>query len=93
MIDVNLIGVLYSVKLALFYFRKQHVERKGEARDLNLVIQGSLAGYLDIAGSVEYTTTKWAKRGLMRVLRKTEHEHNIRVNYIGPWSVRGGHVL
>lgn len=86
-LNVNMVGVLYTVKLALFYFRKQHASNKGEPLDQNLILQGSLAGYLDLPGAIQYSSSKWGLRGIMRVLRRSESQHNIRVNYIGPWYV------
>jgi len=88
-LNVNLTGVLYTVKLALFYFRKQNAANKEKPLDQNLILQGSLAGYLDLPGALEYTASKFGLRGLMRDLRRTEHAHHIRVNYIGPWFVPG----
>lgn len=90
-LNVNLTGVLYTVKLALFYFRKQHAANKGEALDQNLILQGSLAGYLDLPGAIQYGASKYGLRGIMKNLRVTEHEHNIRVNYIAPWFVPEHH--
>ncbi|KAK5087849.1 hypothetical protein LTR05_002064 [Lithohypha guttulata] len=87
-IDVNLTGVLYTVKLALFYFRKQNAARKGGDLDQNLILQGSLAGYLDLRGAVQYSASKWGLRGIMRCLRRSELSHNIRVNYIAPWFIQ-----
>lgn len=86
-LNVNLTGVLYTTKLALFYFRKQHAANKGEPLDQNLILQGSLAGYLDLPGAPQYSASKYGLRGIMKDLRRTEHAHNIRVNYIGPWYV------
>jgi NAD(P)-dependent dehydrogenase (short-subunit alcohol dehydrogenase family) len=84
-VKVNLVGVLYTIKLALHYFRRQHAQNKENPRDQLLVLQGSLAGYLDLPGALQYTATKFGLRGMMRDLRQTEYAHNIRVNYIGPW--------
>ncbi|EXJ65481.1 hypothetical protein A1O7_01822 [Cladophialophora yegresii CBS 114405] len=86
-INVNLIGVLYTIKLALHYFRRQNALNKDKPLDQVLVLQGSLAGYLDLAGAVQYIASKFGLRGILRSLRRTEHVHNIRVNYIGPWFV------
>jgi NAD(P)-dependent dehydrogenase (short-subunit alcohol dehydrogenase family) len=86
-ININLIGVLYTIKLALHYFRRQNALNKGDPLDQVLVLQGSLAGYLDLPGAVQYIASKFGLRGIMRSLRRTEHAHNIRVNYIGPWYV------
>ena len=84
-INVNLIGVLYTIKLALHYFRRQNALNKADPLDQTLVLQGSLAGYLDLPGAIQYTASKFGLRGILRDLRRTEHVHNIRVNYIGPW--------
>ena len=78
-------GVLYTVKLALHYFRRQHALNKGEPLDQVLILQGSLAGYLDLPGAVQYAASKYGLRGMMKALRMTEGQHNIRVAYIGPW--------
>ncbi|KIW71882.1 hypothetical protein PV04_00111 [Phialophora macrospora] len=86
-VNINLIGVLYTIKLALHYFRRQTALNKGEPLDQVLILQGSLAGYLDLPGAVQYIASKFGLRGIMRSLRRTEHAHNIRVNYIGPWFV------
>jgi NAD(P)-dependent dehydrogenase (short-subunit alcohol dehydrogenase family) len=69
----------------LHYFRRQNASNKGDSLDQNLILQGSLAGYLDLPGALQYASSKYALRGMMKALRKTEHQHNIRVNFIGPW--------
>lgn len=87
-LDINLIGAMYTIKLALFYFRKQYnsaivAERK--ELDTCLVLQGSLAGYVDQPGSPQYNASKFGLRGTMRCLRRTAWQHDTRVNYIAPW--------
>lgn len=87
--NVNLLGVLYTVKLALFYFRKQHAAAKKEENpDHVLILGGSIAGYIDFKAGVQYTAAKHGLRGMMGVLRRTERQYNTRVNYIAPWYVR-----
>jgi NAD(P)-dependent dehydrogenase (short-subunit alcohol dehydrogenase family) len=81
-VNVNLIGVLYTVKLALHYFRQWPLE---ESRDRCLIIKGSVAGYVDQPGSPQYNSSKFAGRGLMRSLRRTSWMQGIRVNYVAPW--------
>ena len=83
--DVNAVGVLLTTKLALWCFRKQNAD--GPRQDQCLVLQSSLAGYLDLSGAPQYTTSKFAVRGLMRSLRQTEQVHGIRVNLIAPWYI------
>jgi len=39
-------GVFYTTKLAMWYFEKQNSQ--GEKKDRCLVLQSSLAGYLDL---------------------------------------------
>ncbi|KAJ9606173.1 hypothetical protein H2200_009134 [Cladophialophora chaetospira] len=87
-LNVNLTGVLYTIKLALHYFRRQNAQNKGDPLDQVLVLQGSLAGYLDLPGAIQYTASKFGLRGILRDLRRTEHVHNIRVAYIGPWFIK-----
>lgn len=81
-LNINLLAVVYTAKLAMHYFRKQPVD---ESRDRCLLLQGSLAGYLDLAGSPLYNASKYGVRGLMVSLRRAVFQQSIRVNYIGPW--------
>jgi NAD(P)-dependent dehydrogenase (short-subunit alcohol dehydrogenase family) len=87
-VKVNGLGVLYTTKLALHYFRRQRQLDPQASQDQLLILQGSLAGYVDLKGALQYGFCKWGMRGLMRNLRRTEHEHNTRVNYIAPTYVR-----
>ena len=82
-VNVNLIGVLRTTKLALWYFRKQNAAET--KRDCCLVLQSSLAGYADLQGANQYNASKFAVRGLMRSLRQTEGANGVRVNLIAPW--------
>jgi NAD(P)-dependent dehydrogenase (short-subunit alcohol dehydrogenase family) len=76
------------VKLALHYFRRQFAQNPDASKDQLLVLQSSVAGYLDIPRSVQYNMSKFGMRAVMRVLRWTEHNHGIRVNTICPWYPR-----
>ena len=80
--DINATGVLWTTKLAIFYFRKQNATNK---KDRSLILQSSLAGYLDLIGAPQYTSGKFFVRGLMRAFRRSEISHGIRVNVIAPW--------
>src|SRR6187402_2603874 len=84
-LNVNMVGVLYTVKLALFYFRKQSAASENRQLDQNLIFTGSMAGYIDVPGAPQYTASKYALRGLLKSLRRSELQYNIRVNYIAPW--------
>ncbi|ETI26510.1 hypothetical protein G647_03287 [Cladophialophora carrionii CBS 160.54] len=90
-LDINLIGVMYTIKLALFYFRKQFksgVDTSTAGPDTCLVLQGSLAGYVDQPGSPQYNASKFGLRGTMRCLRRTALQHGTRINYIAPWYIK-----
>ena len=92
-LTINLTGAMYTIKLALHHFRRQNAQQPPSSpKRFDLILQGSLAGYLDLPGAPEYSATKFAMRGIMRDLRRTEWQHNIRVNYIGPWYVRDPRV-
>lgn len=43
-IDINLIGVMYTFKLAVHYFRRSPLDGR---RDRCFIFGGSIAGYLD----------------------------------------------
>jgi NAD(P)-dependent dehydrogenase (short-subunit alcohol dehydrogenase family) len=76
-LQVNIIGVAYTVKLARHYFNK------GDAsRDKSLILKASLAGYLDLLGATQYNTSKFAVRGMFANLR---HAPLSRVNLLAPW--------
>ncbi|TVY44413.1 5'-hydroxyaverantin dehydrogenase [Lachnellula occidentalis] len=81
-IEINLLGMTYTTKLALHYFRRQPVEA---GRDRCLIIKASIAAYADQPGSPQYNVSKWGARGLMRNLRRTAWKENIRVNLVAPW--------
>ncbi|KPI34418.1 5'-hydroxyaverantin dehydrogenase [Cyphellophora attinorum] len=84
-IDINLIGVMYSLKLAIHYFRRSPV---AEDRDRCFIFGGSIAGYVDNLSSWEYSTSKFGLRGLMRTVRRQSHHQHIRVAYIAPSYIR-----
>ena len=76
---------LYTMKLALHYFRRQYAQNPEASKDQLLVLQASVAGYLDIPTSLQYSMSKFGMRSAMRTLRWTEAQHGIRVNSINPW--------
>jgi NAD(P)-dependent dehydrogenase (short-subunit alcohol dehydrogenase family) len=83
-VDINLYGALYTAKLAMHYFRKQPVNVE---RDRCLILQASLAAYLDLPGSLQYATAKFGLRGLKNSLRRTAPLESSRVNVIAPWFI------
>ncbi|RBQ77003.1 hypothetical protein FVER14953_12392 [Fusarium verticillioides] len=90
-IDVNLKGALYTTKLAMHYFVSQNgTEVNEEQEDTCLILISSGAGFLDVPRSPEYSSTKWAVRGIMHALRRTAFYYGSRVNIIAPWYIRTG---
>ncbi|KIV81007.1 hypothetical protein PV11_08461 [Exophiala sideris] len=83
--DVNLTGLLYTVKLAIHYFRRQPID---SSRDRCLILKSSLSGYVDLPGSVQYNASKFGVRGVMRSLRRTSWTESIRINLVAPWYIR-----
>ncbi|KAF2020074.1 short chain dehydrogenase reductase [Aaosphaeria arxii CBS 175.79] len=84
-LEINLIGMVYTTKLAMHYFRRQP---QSSSRDRCLILKGSIAAYADQPGSPQYNASKWGARGLMRNLRRTAWRDGIRVNFVAPWYVR-----
>lgn len=88
-IDVNIIGALYTTKLALWYFVKQNgTTPSPEQRDTSLTLIGSGGAFLDLLRTPQYAASKWAMRGVFHSLRRTAHLHGSRCNMISPWYVR-----
>ena len=87
-IAVNVIGVLYTAKLAMHQFAKQQKAGKNSS-DFQpcLVLGGSLAGYMDIPAVTVYNTSKFAVRGLLHGLRHTAPRIKARVGMVAPWHV------
>lgn len=81
-LQINLTGVMYTAKLAMFYLSKQP---EGEDRDRCLLMTASLAAYVDLTVSPQYSASKWGIRGLMHSLRRSGPSKSIRVNVIAPW--------
>ncbi|EED14321.1 3-hydroxyacyl-CoA dehydrogenase, putative [Talaromyces stipitatus ATCC 10500] len=83
-LDVNLLGCLYTARIASVYLRQNR--REGQDRSLTLV--SSVAGFKESPGLFVYQASKHGVLGLMRSLRKYitfPTTHNIRVNAICPW--------
>ncbi|KAK4556819.1 hypothetical protein LTR86_005799 [Recurvomyces mirabilis] len=88
-INVDLVGVLYTAKLAMHYFVKQNgIEPSPSQEDTALILISSGAGFLDCPRGPQYAACKFAMRGFMASLRKTTHFYGSRVNIISPWYVK-----
>ncbi|KAJ5355640.1 hypothetical protein N7517_010249 [Penicillium concentricum] len=81
LIEINLIGVIYTARLALHHFS---VEWPGNStqQDKCLILISSIMGYLDARPSDG--STKFAVRAIMRSLR---HTGRCRVNIVAPWFI------
>ncbi|KAK9483502.1 hypothetical protein V1527DRAFT_265056 [Lipomyces starkeyi] len=98
-IDVNLVGVLYTTHLALFYLArnpgsqpadpKNNSQRKADEspRDRHLLLIGSMASLYPIPQQTLYGTSKHGVLGLFRSLRSTAFTSGVRVNLICPYFV------
>ncbi|KAJ5952832.1 uncharacterized protein N7479_011245 [Penicillium vulpinum] len=84
-VNVNLIGTMYTWKLAIHYFRKQP---DTEDRDRCFIITGSMVAWIDSPANWQYTSTKYGLRGLMRTARRNSHEQGIRINYVAPCYIK-----
>ncbi|KAL4898288.1 short chain dehydrogenase/ reductase [Aspergillus ambiguus] len=84
-IDVNMVGTLYTWKLAVHYFRKQPDVPE---RDRCFIITGSMVAWIDSPANWQYTCSKYGLRGLMRTARRSSWEQGIRINYVAPCYIK-----
>lgn len=77
--DVNLLGVLNTVRLAMHHFKRNSVPGG------NVVLLGSAASYVDTPPLWAYTASKHGVLGLMRALRSRASRWDVRVNVVTPW--------
>jgi NAD(P)-dependent dehydrogenase (short-subunit alcohol dehydrogenase family) len=83
-IDINLVGVLYFVRVALPYLRLE----RNDSEDKSVVIVGSAAGFRESPGLPVYNATKHGVQGVMRSLRKSLYSsQKIRINVLCPGVV------
>jgi NAD(P)-dependent dehydrogenase (short-subunit alcohol dehydrogenase family) len=80
-VDINLLGVLYFVRIALPHLRLQ----RKDGEDKSLVLVGSAAGFRESPGLPVYQATKHGVQGIMRSLRKSLWDkEKIRINVLCP---------
>ncbi|MCJ1288392.1 hypothetical protein MMC26_007749 [Xylographa opegraphella] len=94
-LDVDLIGVIYTTHLAIFYL--QHNPGSAPAsyttdptrllRDRHLLLIGSAASFSPIPSQALYGASKHAVMGLYRCLRSSIFVHGIRINLLCPYFV------
>jgi len=84
-VDVNLKGVLMTVKVALYYFRRN--DPQGGV----IVVTGSITSFMPSHhGIYLYTCTKYGLLGLLRSLRRYVPEIHCRINMVAPYLTRTG---
>jgi NAD(P)-dependent dehydrogenase (short-subunit alcohol dehydrogenase family) len=81
-LEVNLIGSIYTLKLARHYFLKHELT---EDRDRCFITLCSLAVYADVPGGPVYMASKFGTLALMRCIRRTTVIDGIRANALAPW--------
>lgn len=85
-ISINLAAVFTGVLLVSRYGMGLHkADKSGPAKSIVLI--ASLAGYCGAEGSVEYTTSKFGVRGILRGLRKQLATLNVRLNSVNAFYV------
>ncbi|KAF2840189.1 NAD(P)-binding protein [Patellaria atrata CBS 101060] len=94
-VDVNLIGVLYTTHLAWWYLPRNPGSKPADPkcdpasvkRDRHILFIGSAASLHPISGLPQYGTAKHGVLGLFRSLRSTSSLAGIRVNIICPYYI------
>jgi len=84
-VQVNMIGTLYTWKLAVHYFRQQADDA---SRDRCFIVTGSLNAWIDSPGNWEYTASKYGLHGFLRTARRSSWEQGIRVCYVAPCWIK-----
>ena len=95
-VEVNLLGVMYTTHLAIFYLQRNprpHSSNPSQTPGLNvsdkhLLLIGSVASIAPIPGQIQYAISKHGVMGLFRSLRSTTaFQHGIRVNMLCPYFI------
>lgn len=81
-LQISLLAVVYTAKLAVHYLREHVFDFE---HDRSLILVSSIMGFLNTNGSPTYGASKFGVRGLMGCLRRTGE---IRANLIAPWFVQ-----
>ncbi|KIM92015.1 hypothetical protein PILCRDRAFT_108768 [Piloderma croceum F 1598] len=82
-IEINLIGVMYTAHIGLYYMRNY----KAEDSLKSIVFTGSMASWQAIPGAPLYSASKHAVLGFMRSIYLTCLAKNIRVAVVHPFFV------
>ncbi|GAA5967143.1 hypothetical protein JCM11641_000453 [Rhodosporidiobolus odoratus] len=81
-LDVDLVGVIYSAKLAFYHLRRS------PSKDVKAFLAvGSVSSYFAFPTQVLYAASKHGTLGLTRALHYDGLENGIKVSCIAPWIV------
>ncbi|KAL2007442.1 hypothetical protein VTN00DRAFT_8880 [Thermoascus crustaceus] len=84
-LDVNLVGVIYSVKLAIYYISKNEPSTTSStASKGSILCTASNAGLYPFPIAPIYSTAKHAIIGLVRSLARSLKKENIQINALAP---------
>lgn len=94
-IEVNLVGVLYTTHLAMFYLPKNPKSKMADSSrqpaaytpDRHLLLVGSVASLSALPGQLQYCVSKHGVLGLFRALRGTAFLQGIRINMLCPYYI------
>ncbi|KAI9642130.1 hypothetical protein NHQ30_008932 [Ciborinia camelliae] len=93
--EVDLLGVLYTAHLAMWYLPRNPGSQKSNPStipgpntpDRHLLLIGSVASIAPIPGQILYATSKHGVLGLFRSLRSTGFVNGIRINMLCPYFI------
>ncbi|KAL9120145.1 MAG: hypothetical protein Q9187_003303 [Circinaria calcarea] len=94
-LNVNLIGVVYTTHLALYYLPRNpgaaaaspDCDPRQTHRDRHLLLIGSVASFVFLPGQAQYGAAKHGVLGLYRCLRSSVLQHGVRVNLMCPYFI------
>ena len=94
-VDVNLVGTLYTVHLAMYHLPRNPGSRPADPdcdpsklqRDRHVLIMGSMASVAGITGQGLYSASKHGVLGLFRSVRSTGFTHGIRYSFLAPYYI------
>ncbi|KAL6704100.1 hypothetical protein ACN47E_008763 [Coniothyrium glycines] len=94
-IDVNIMGVMYTTHLAYFWLPKNpgstfssiDAKPSDSPRDRHLLLLGSVASLSPVAIQPQYCASKHAVLGLFRSLRATSAIQGVRINLLCPYFI------
>lgn len=94
-LDINLMGVMYTTHLAYFWLPRNPGSQPcnmdsipaEKVRDRHLLLLGSVASLAPISIQPQYGAAKHAVLGLFRSLRATSHVQGIRINMLCPYFI------